>query len=374
MAIYLTAFISAAKRLFVKILLPVSDILLTAIGFTLVTKVWESIKFHNSDYFHEEVLLQTVPGFIAIWLVTLWFLGSYKAKSTLIQLVKALLVGSGLVLITYALLPEKLRFSRAVIVFSAAWVLLALPIFRIILQQFGLLDFKLKSSSTKKVIIAGTDQESQRVVKILANLATKFTVLGRVGQAENKGELPLLSSFENLSEVYRINKPDEIIFCLNDVNSSEIIKTIVLMASEPVSFKIAAYNSTGIIGSNSSNESGELYIPEVNSVLSESNLALKRSFDIIFATLLLLFFPFYFFIFQQKKIALRNCFFVLLGRKTWVRINLPNSLANRLKPGVLEYTSETGKPNNYIRNYSVWLDFITLATNFTRIDKPTNTT
>jgi lipopolysaccharide/colanic/teichoic acid biosynthesis glycosyltransferase len=82
-------------------------------------------------------------------------------------------------------------------------------------------------------------------------------------------------------------------------------------------YKIAPPESLFIIGSNSIQTSGELYVIGLNSIDRPLNRRKKRALDIIFSLLLLVFFPLLF-VTKSPTIALKNALYCLLGRFTWV--------------------------------------------------------
>ena len=85
-----------------------------------------------------------------------------------------------------------------------------------------------------------------------------------------------------------------------------------------VDFKIAPPRSLYLIGSNSSEGSGDLYIIDMNSITSPSNKRNKRLLDLGVAFLLLLSFPVSALKMKSPLLYLKNIFFVLLGWKSWV--------------------------------------------------------
>ena len=115
-----------------------------------------------------------------------------------------------------------------------------------------------------------------------------------------------------------IHKIDELVFCSNDIPSRDIIKNMTLLNNEKIEYKIAPPESLSIIGSNSINTSGDLYLIHFNSVGKGSNRRNKRLFDILSSLLLILFSPVLFLFIKKYYKVFFSSFRVLSGEKTWI--------------------------------------------------------
>jgi len=68
------------------------------------------------------------------------------------------LVGTGIILIIYSLLPEVYRFSRALILLGMGWVLLSYLISRLTFHVAGLRSFNLNPDKSKRIAIIGKQE------------------------------------------------------------------------------------------------------------------------------------------------------------------------------------------------------------------------
>ena len=96
-----------------------------------------------------------------------------------------------------------------------------------------------------------------------------------------------LGTINQLHEIVNIYVVNEIIFCLKDVGASQIIKNMLQFSNLQVDFKIAPPESFSVIGSHSSNTTGELYTVELNSIAKGLNVKKKRMFDLCSSLLML---------------------------------------------------------------------------------------
>jgi hypothetical protein len=110
---------------------------------------------------------------------------------------------------------------------------------------------------------------------------------------------------------------DEVIFCAKDIAAQEIIDQMSALQSSEVNFKIAPPESLSIIGSNSINTAGDLYIIDINSINRLNNRRNKRLFDFLSSILLLVSYPVTLFLVKNPGSYLLNILKVLTGIKSW---------------------------------------------------------
>jgi hypothetical protein len=121
-----------------------------------------------------------------------------------------------------------------------------------------------------------------------------------------------------LEESIMIHKIDEIIFCAKDLSSQKIIELMSRLVQTNVDFKIAPPESLFLVGSNSIDSAGDLYVIDINSIAKPEIKRNKRLFDIIAALLMLPLLPLLLLLVDQKPGLIKNIFSVLFGLKSWV--------------------------------------------------------
>jgi hypothetical protein len=144
---------------------------------------------------------------------------------------------------------------------------------------------------------------------------------------------------QQIEEIVKIHKIDEVIFCAKNLSAENIISRMLKLSSLNVSVKIAPEDSISIIGSNSINTAGDLYTFDLNTITKSNNQRYKSLFDKVFAILLLIFYPLAVWFIRNKLGIIRNIFFVLIGKYSWVgfystETSKMNTLPN-IKKGVL---------------------------------------
>ncbi|MFW5804325.1 MAG: glycosyl transferase family 2, partial [bacterium] len=332
-AIYFRALLSIVKRFFKKSFIPVLDAALIYMFFWLILPYWEHYKFHGESYYPDFFMEIVVPIYILIWIISIFLNGGYRKPIRLWKVARGILVGTIAILVIYALLPLSLRFSRALILFGAGWTLLTAIITRLALSSMGINEFRLNSNKKKRIIIIGKRKEAKRVHSLIEQIQIKKEIIGYVFPGGQEIPPDFIGNINQLEEILKINKINEIIFCAKDISSQGIISHMLEFSDYQVEYKIAPQESLSIIGSNSINTAGDLYVINFNSVAKNYNRNKKRFFDIMLSILFLLFIPVLFFFVNKKKSFFGNIFKVLCGKKSWVGyIKTKETLSNHLPP------------------------------------------
>lgn len=321
MAIYFRAFVAIFARFAKQLFLPALDALLVFTGIYFISNYWEHhVKFLDGSQYPSEFIAIAVPVYIFIWLVAVYFSAGYDKPIRLSKIAKGIGVGTGIILIIYALLPETYRFSRALILIGAAWAMGSILVFRILLHLFNFKSFNISSSNKKRFAIVGDEEESSRVSKLLSQTALIPGFVGLVypEQTKSKKNPNYVGSMEQMKEIIEIYKIDEIIFCARDLSAQKIIDYMANLGNSSVDFKIAPPESLYLIGSNSIDTSGDLYVIDINSITKLSNRRNKRLMDFVMGGVLLIFSPLLVFVVKKPFQFLLNCILVLVGSRTWV--------------------------------------------------------
>jgi FlaA1/EpsC-like NDP-sugar epimerase len=218
----------------------------------------------------------------------------------------------------YSLLPEYLRYSRALILLGTFWAAVAVFLSRVsigMILRITRIEFSRKK---RRIIIVGSEKESDRVLDILHEVDISPNFVGRISWSEAPQGEKFFGDLSQINEIIKINRIDEIVFCAKDIPSQEIIRTMLSITDNAVEFKIAPPESLSIIGSSSINTTGELYVVHFNSLSTRNARRRKRLFDIVSSFLLLVLSPVLIFLVKSPLGFLRNIVVVLLGIKTWV--------------------------------------------------------
>lgn len=338
LAIYLRAALAIVYRFARSIVTPVIDSLIILAGFILVTPAWSNYKFGFEDAYPKDVFVWALAAYIFIWIISLMFLGGYDKPVKLKNIYKGLIVGTVIILVMYSLLPVQLRFSRAIILIGAGWATLFIPIVRLILHYTGRNSFRISLPGKKKVAIIGSEKESRELVMLINNTNPKIKITAFVNPGKDNQSEFFAGNLQQLDEVVKINKIDEIIFCAKNLQSQQIIRTMLQLNNARLDYKIASPDGYSVIGSNSINTTGELYNIDINSIAKPENRRNKRMLDFIVSFLMILLFPILVFVIQKPGKMLKNLFSILIGNYSFVSYceaaGIDNSLLPKIKKGI----------------------------------------
>ncbi len=369
-AIYFRAILSLIKRFLKNIFLPFLDALLLFSGIYFIKSYWEIYKFGEENSYPETFLKFSIPIYIFILLFFLYFHGSYKKPIKLRKTAKGLFTGTIFILIIYALIDESYRFSRAIILIASLWGIFASFFNRFLLSILNLKDFQLDFNKRKKIIIIGEEEESKIVKNILNKITKKINLIGFVSLKSQKNSY-FIANIKDIKEIINVHKIDEIIFCSKDISSKEIINNMLILSNFSVEYKIASAESLYIIGSNSIDTAGNLYVVNINSISKEENQRKKRILDIFISLFFILFLVFYIFFIEKPFNFIKNIFYVLINKISWVsyieKKDLKIDKLPKIKKGV--FSNFSIKKNKklslkklellniiYAKNYTIWKD------------------
>ena len=258
LAIMFRALISLTKRLIIKFTLPIIDAVTFFLGIVLIKNFWATNYFSNENYYNNLFLKIGIPTYIFFWIFGIYLKKGYSNPIRVSRIIVGILSGTILLLIIYGLLPESLRFSRALIIFGTFWTILISVITRYLISSLKLDSFKIYNSKSKRIAIAANKTEFDRIIGIIKNNSVRENIFFQISKQSKKINNDKIGTFEQIEEILKIYKIDELIFSAKDYKSNEIISTMQKLNNK-IEIKIAPTKSTFVIGSNSIHSQGELY-------------------------------------------------------------------------------------------------------------------
>ena len=351
MAIYFHAALTVLQNFLGRAAVPIADALVMYGGMYWVKHFWET-RVHLNPY-PIEYMLVNVPIYILIWLSAVFFSGGYDKPTQASKIVRGVLMGSVLIAALYGFLPEDMRFSRGMILLGTAWAAFATVAWRLGLHFLKNGDFRLGETVEKRAVIVGDRQEANRVRSILKEVEAAIEVMGYVdieGKEKQKeteppieGKFPFLAELDQLKETVQIYGIEEIIFCSKSLSTKQIMQWMGNFSQE-IDFKIVPPNSNSIIGSNSKNTAGDLYTVDTTLHIHQNRYRRnKRMLDILLCMMVLVAFPVFMFIVENRKGLWINWWKVLINHLSWVtyaqtKVHKGQKQLPKIKNGVLNPT------------------------------------
>lgn len=383
-AIVFRGFIALVSSFIRSLVVPLIDFILIYGGLLWMAYFWGEHKLGVAQEYPTTFLYVLIPGFVLVWLFSTYYSGGYDKPVKIWPVLRGISIGTLIILIIYALLPESYRFSRITVLFGALWAPFIAISWRLLLHFFGVKAFRLGSSQSKRIGVVGDYQEAVRVVDLIdkTSINPSFTALITSHKPQNT-EKKVLGSIDQLEEIVRIHKLTEVIFCAKNLPAGQIIDLMSQLQKMNLEFKIAPPESLFIIGSNSINTSRDIYLMDLDSINKKSNKRYKRLFDFSMSLLLILLFPLHFFLIKRPFRYLKNLFMVLFAQYSMVGFDaLPDGEKAQLpmiRKGVLHPSDALKKEPNkdnlvrlnmlYAREYSLATDFNILIRGFRNVDR-----
>jgi hypothetical protein len=365
-AIYLRAGAAIATRFIKQLFFPAIDFALILNGLYLCKTVYELQFKLYPNFYTAEILNFFFPIYTLVWMFFVYLNGGYDTPLKITKPIRGVLTGTILILVIYSLLPEDYRFSRALILIGSIYTMLLYLLSRLLYNALGIKKFKLGGhKANARIAIIGSETEFNRVNDLLKNTNIKSEFIGFISNESNGVKnAAYIGHFHQISEAIDVHQLNEIIFCARDISSQHIIDNMITLVNKGVEFKIAPPESLSIIGSNSIDTAGDLYMIDVNNVGRPENRREKRLLDLVVGFAVLSF-SWLLIWFQKNKLNFfPNVFKVLFGAYSWVgygksrRKDLPE-----IRPSVLTPADNlTGDINderinktflNYSKNYQI---------------------
>jgi GT2 family glycosyltransferase len=167
MAIWMRAFIAVLSRFVKRVSLPLADGALLYFSMLSIKNVY-AVSQHK--VYDVALVMPAFLAYIAVWIAAVWIGGGYDKPLKPLRTLKPVAVGTAVILIAYSLLPENLRFSRALILLAmldAVFVFVVnRTLWNLILHRSA--GWRVKSDAN--VVIVGSASEVNRVKQMLEQI------------------------------------------------------------------------------------------------------------------------------------------------------------------------------------------------------------
>lgn len=374
-AIYFRAGLALLNRFFKKVTLPVVDFAYIYFGMLALTNYWKQAEI----FFPEKVTHYLLLGYSGVWFLSCLFQGVYDFPAKLKRSFFGVAIGTAIILMFYALLPKDWQFSRLFIFTGAAWAVVYFFLSRILLHFAVGKRFVLNGRKNSNFAVIGSQEEFDRVSELVKLTQPKIEKIIHVSPSENasNGELTM----DKLGQVVQIHEIDEVIFCAKDTTAKDIIHWIIAVDKPNVDFKIAQPDSTFLIGSNSIETAGDLYILDINALSEPIKQRHKRFLDVLTGLILFIGYPFLCWFYKDKKQLFLNALGMLTSKITCVSYGktvMNEADLPRLKKGILVPYNENLVTEEamiikmnllYAREYHLLLDAQLILRNWKKLDR-----
>jgi hypothetical protein len=303
--------------------------------------------------------------------------GIYDKGSRHRLIFKSVFFGTIFILTIYALFPKEWQFSRLYILLGSLLFIASYFVVRFMFELVFKGHFGLSKLPKKRFAIIGDESEYLRIKQLLENTYPQIDSIFGISNTEKfDGSI---GNMDQLNEIVSIHRINEVIFSAKTLSSSEIIHWMTQTSGQDLEFKIAQPDTSFLIGSNSIDRAGELYVLNFNSLSHPENKRVKRLIDVSFAFLFIVGSPLLIWFFPRKNRFLQNCGSVFIGRKTFVGYTDSEALSKSSQKqsiiGPFDHLHLASKEDRerffliYSRDYTPLFDIRSILRNFRALDR-----
>jgi GT2 family glycosyltransferase len=303
-AIYARASLSLVKRLVLGLLRPALEASALYISLLFLLQYYSNYTGIEYDWDQTKGALAL---YTSVWMTFLWLFGGYDKPWIPRRVMKGVGVGTLVLVALYGLLPETVRFSRAILLLGVGSFATILVIGRV---MFG--GWRLGKAPANRLVVA-SNSEAQSIYSLLQSLEPNAST------SESLTSLTLSpSDIDSISDYVRIHKIGEVIFSGRDVTAMAIISSLSTLSEKQLVCRIAWTDDGSVMGAGGP---GPDPVTELDrAIYGPSARRSKRLFDLAFSIFLITLSPLLLISGRARWIA--DAFRVFLGRKTWVGINI----------------------------------------------------
>ena len=376
-SIHLRAALSFGKQIIRKFGLQILDAAIIFSSLAILKKLWIYFE-RNNNPFAQQSTTPIIISFTLIYLFAAAVSGMYDKLYKPLKALLASITGIVVMLAAYSLLPESDRFSRGVIVFGGLLAGLMVTIFRWLLITLRLIDNQTDEAKIQQTVVVGSVVEFEQVVSIFKQAGLHERLLGRI--ALNGDNDNAIGTIHQLYLLIISMKIREVVFCEGYLTYHQIIQKIQTLPHN-INYRFIGNNTFSIVGSDSKATTGETFTAEGYYQINQPyNKRMKRIVDLLFVSGIIITFPLQFILIKNGATAIKNAFYVLFGKYSWVGYTAIEPSLPNIKPPIITCYGlpvNAAHPLNkealhqlnnlYAKNYDCWQDVILILKNYSQL-------
>ncbi len=195
-----------------------------------IKHLWAEVYFQDVTYYSHTNINSVLGAYSLIWIFFLWLSGHYDLKSNVLRTISGIGLGTLFILIAYALLPEALRTSRALILIGSLVSVLIVSFTGYLIRLFR--SNKSKETEATNIAIVAYKENAQKLLQIIAGTKTKIENIHFISPASVRNDPFFSNDVNSLPKVVKTLKIHEIIYSSEDMSMKDIIHSMTSLESE----------------------------------------------------------------------------------------------------------------------------------------------
>lgn len=370
--IVLRAILGVVKQVLKVLRMPMFDALIMLGTLWFMKEFWV-VHVKNIEPIPLNSVLATFPVYIALWVVSLYINGVYDQSYRGLRVIRAMVIGTIMILAYYGLLQPGLRYSRAIIIFSGISGTVIMLALHELFFRLGIFKFIPYDKLPRKAVIVADEKNYADTANTLRRVHYAPDLNGRIATDNNKGTA--LAGINELKPYLFTAGINEVIFCVNGLSYAQILQQMQYCGGA-YEYKIHLQGSESFVGSNSSHTAGDLYTLDKRYNLSKFSLQRnKRILDAGLSIIFLIMWPLLLLVVKNGLQFWVNSVLVLTGRNTWVGYTTANNQLPAIRNGILPpyFIAEDYEPSEtvarqldsiYAQQYTAGADLTLILKNF----------
>jgi hypothetical protein len=301
LAIYARASLSVVRRIVKRTAWPVFEGVALHVGLYVLLSIYANYAVIQYDQASTNFALGI---YSVVWVFFLWLFGGYDKPWIPRRVLQGIAMGSIVLFAGYGLLPEELRFSRAILLFGAGWFSAV-----VILGRVTMGGWRLGAKPKSRLIVAGK-VESSSIRQLLESIEIRDDI-------SDATTIITPNELSTIVDVVRVHSIGEVVFSGRDVRSEDIITALASLVDRTIVCRIAWTDDGYVMGSGGP---GPDPVTELDrTIYGPSARRSKRIFDLLSSFVLFLFSPVL--LVTGRAVWITHSVNVFIGKSTWVGID-----------------------------------------------------
>jgi len=236
-----------------------------------------------------------LPIYTVVWMTSIYLFGAYQRRGN--YHLKPVVWGTMFGLLTnstFTYFFKQFAYSRIIVLISFSLILILASLWRVAYRIAGPGARRAPLSRLRRAIIVGAGHEGKRILKqIRARPDMHYEICGfvdfdpkTVGRAIDG--LEVLATIENVKDLIRVEKINDVIFSSDRLTNAQILQTIVRARGTGVNFRIVPHEVEYIVAKSTVDEIDSVPMLDITAFAGPLDLMVKRLFDIIASAIIII--------------------------------------------------------------------------------------